>query len=52
MQFGDPKRSQGRRHNLLDIIAMTICAVAAEYERWDGVELFAKSKVQWLSADS
>ena len=45
----DPRRPQGRRHNLLDIIAMTICAVVAGAEGWDGVELFARYKVHWFS---
>ena len=38
----DPRRRQGRQHNLLDIVAMTICAVVAGAERWDDVELFAQ----------
>ena len=45
----DPRRPQGRRHNLLDIIAMTICAVVAGAEGWDGVELFARYKAHWFS---
>ena len=44
----DPRRAQGRRHNLLDIVAMTICAAVAGAEGWDGVELFAQCKVQWF----
>ena len=44
----DPRRPQGRRHNLLDIVAMTICAVVAGAEGWDDVELFAQCKVQWF----
>ncbi len=44
----DPRRPQGRRHNLLDIVAMTICAVVADAEGWDDVELFAQCKVQWF----
>ena len=44
----DPRRAQGRRHNLLDIVAMTICAVVAGAEGWDDVELFARCKVQWF----
>ena len=44
----DPRRAQGRRHNLLDIVAMTICAVVAGAEGWDDVELFAQCKVQWF----
>ena len=45
----DPRRPPGRRHNLLDIIAMTICAVVAGAEGWDDVELFARCKVHWFS---
>ena len=44
----DPRRPQGRRHNLLDIIAMTVCAVVAGAEGWDDVELFAQCKEDWF----
>ena len=44
----DPRRRQGRRHNLLDIVAMTICAVVAGAEGWDDVELFAQCKEDWF----
>ena len=44
----DPRRPQGRRHNLLDIIAMTICAVVAGAEGWDDVELFGQCKEDWF----
>ena len=44
----DPRRPQGRRHNLLDIVAMTICGVVAGAEGWDDVELFAQCKEDWF----
>ena len=44
----DLRRAQGRRHNLLDIVAMTICAVVAGAGGWDDVELFAQCKIQWF----
>ena len=44
----DPRRPQGRRHNLLDIIAMTICAVVAGAEGGDDVELFPQCKEDWF----
>ena len=55
--LADPRRPQGRRHNLLDIITMTICGVVAGAEGWDDVELFAQCKAEWFrrfngSADS
>jgi len=34
---------------LLDIIAITICAVVAGAEGRDDVELFARCKVHWFS---
>ena len=44
----DPRRKQGKRHQLLDIIAMTICTVIGGAEGWNDVELFAKSKYEWF----
>ena len=44
----DPRRPKERRHNLLDTIAITICAVVAGAEGWDDVELFAQCKEDWF----
>ena len=33
----DPRRGQGKRHQLLDIIAITICAVYQGAECWRDV---------------
>ena len=44
----DPRRDQGKRHQLLDIIAMTICAVIGGAEGWSDVELFVKCKYEWF----
>ena len=44
----DPRREQGKRHQLLDIIAITICAVIGGAEGWKDVELFAKCKYEWF----
>ena len=44
----DPRRRQGKRHQLLDIIAITICAVIGGAGGWNDVELFDKSKYEWL----
>ena len=41
-----PRVERGKRHQLLDIVAMTVCAVVAGAERWDDMELFAQCKVQ------
>ncbi len=44
----DPRRDQGKRHQLLDIIAMTICAVIGGAEGWRDVELFVQCKYEWF----
>ena len=44
----DPGRDQGKRHQLLDIITMTICAVIGGAGGWSDVELFVKCKYQWF----
>ena len=44
----DPRRDLGKRHQLLDIIAMTICAVIGGAEGWSDVELFVKCKYEWF----
>ena len=44
----DPRRDQGKRHQLLDIIAMTICAVIGGAAGWSDVELFLKCKYEWF----
>ena len=44
----DPRRDQGKRHQLLDIIAMTIRAVIGGAEGWSDVELFVQCKYEWF----
>ena len=44
----DPSRDQGKRHQLLDIITMTICAVIGGAAGWSDVELFVKCKYEWI----
>ncbi len=44
----DPRRDQGKRHQLLDIIAMTVCGVVGGAEGWSDVELFVKCKYEWF----
>ena len=44
----DPRLDRKKRHSLLDIVAITICAVIAGADGWTDVELFGKSKEAWL----
>ncbi len=47
-QLDDPRLDRKKRHSLLDIVAITICAVIAGADGWTDVELFGKSKEAWL----
>ena len=44
----DPRIEHCKRHQLLDIIAIAICAVICGAESWVHVELFGKSKEEWF----
>jgi hypothetical protein len=43
----DP-RWYNRRHKLLDILVIAICAAICGAEGWEDVELFGKTKAEWL----
>ena len=44
----DPRLDRKKRHSLLDIVAITICAVIAGADGWTGEVVFGKSKEAWL----
>lgn len=44
----DPRIARTRRHNLLDIIAIALCAVLAGAESWGEVEEWGTIKLAWL----
>jgi predicted transposase YbfD/YdcC len=45
----DPRIDRSRLHELLDIVAIAICAVVAGAESWDDIEDFGHAKDDWLS---
>ena len=45
----DPRREHNRRHNLWDIIALTICAVVAGADAWTEVEEYGRLKQDFLA---
>ncbi len=45
--LADP-RDENKRHNLIDIIFITICAVICNADKWEDVEDFGKAKLSWL----
>ena len=44
----DPRRRRRCEHRLVDVILIAICAVIANCDDWQEVELFAKSRIDWL----
>lgn len=46
----DPRRAQGTRHRLLDIIVIAICAVICGADGWQDVETFGRAKQDWLGS--
>ena len=46
----DPRGERSRRHELLDIIGIAICAVISGAESWTAVEAYGHAKHDWLKA--
>jgi predicted transposase YbfD/YdcC len=44
----DPRMNRRKQHSLLDIIAVTICAVIAGADGWTDIVRFAYAKEEWL----
>lgn len=44
----DPRVERHKRHQLLDIIILTICAVISGAEGWEAIERFGEAKIDWL----
>ncbi len=45
----DPRTGRAKRHNLIDVVVVAICAVICGADSWVDVEVFGKSKKAWLS---
>lgn len=46
--IADPRLDRKKRHNLLDILVIAICAVICGAEHWTEVASFGKCKIKWL----
>jgi predicted transposase YbfD/YdcC len=44
----DPRLDRQKRHNLLDILAIAVCAVLCGADAWTEVEEFGKARLDWL----
>lgn len=47
-ELEDPRISPATRHQLLDIVAIAICAVICGADTWVEVEAFGRAKAAWL----
>jgi predicted transposase YbfD/YdcC len=46
----DPRVDRTKRHKLLDMILIAICGVICGADSWVDIELFGKSKLEWLKS--
>jgi hypothetical protein len=44
----DPRIDRTKRHNLLDIVALSICWVICGADGWTEIEEFGQAKQEWL----
>lgn len=44
----DPRIERNKAHALIDIIVLTVCAVASGADGWEAIEQFGKEKLNWL----
>jgi hypothetical protein len=44
----DPRINRCKRHLLIDIITMAVCAVIGEADTWKDVVIFARRRKQWF----
>ncbi len=47
-ELEDPRIERTKRHKLIDIITITICAVISNADGWTEIERYGKSKYKWL----
>jgi hypothetical protein len=47
-QMTDPRVERSRRHKLIDIITIAICAVICGADTWVDMESYGRAKVKWL----
>ena len=47
-KLNDPRIEKKTRHNLFDIIGITICAVIGGADSWVEIEEYGNCKIEWL----
>ena len=44
----DPRVDGNKKHELIDVIVLCVCAVASGAEGWSDIEEFGRTKLEWL----
>jgi predicted transposase YbfD/YdcC len=47
-ELEDPRIDRHKRHSLIDIIVLTVCAVISGAETWEDIEDYGRYKEEWL----
>ena len=48
MDFEDPRIERTKRHQLIDVITIAICAVICGADSWVAIETYGQAKKEWL----
>lgn len=48
-ELEDPRIDRQKRHSLIDIIVLTVCAVISGAETWEDIEDYGRYKEEWLT---
>ena len=44
----DPRVDRNKKHELIDVIVLCVCAVASGANGWSDIEEFGRAKLEWL----
>lgn len=44
----DPRIDRTKKHNLVDILMITLCATICGVEGWEEIEIFAEEREDWF----
>ena len=47
-QLNDPRIERNKKHQLIDIIVLSVCAVSSGANGWEAIEEFGHEKLEWL----
>jgi predicted transposase YbfD/YdcC len=48
VELEDPRIGRNRRHKLIDIVVLTVCAVISGCETWEDIQDYGDYKLEWL----